>query len=83
MGKKRHSKDRMFITMTEHKWEWGGKKDAANCPIAKLPFFCCSLSLLPFENAVCSPDGIVFDIEQKLKKFTLTKLGKSSVFNYY
>ena len=61
-GKKRHSKDRLFITTTEHKYEWGGKKDDVKVPISKLPFFCCSLSLLPFENPVCSPDGIVFDI---------------------
>lgn len=42
--------------------EWGGKKDAEKVPMSKLPFFCCSLSLTPFKNAMCSPDGIVFDI---------------------
>jgi peptidyl-prolyl cis-trans isomerase-like protein 2 len=62
MGKKRHSKDRMFITMSEHKEDWGGKKDAIKAPIAKLPFNSCSLSLLPFENPVCTKDGIIFDI---------------------
>jgi peptidyl-prolyl cis-trans isomerase-like protein 2 len=30
--------------------------------MTKLPFYCCSLSLTPFKNAVCSPDGIVFDL---------------------
>ena len=62
MGKKRHSKDRLFITNTEHKMEWGGKKDLKKVPMAKLPYYCCSLSLLPFENPVCTENGIVFDI---------------------
>lgn len=26
MGKNRHSKDRLFITQTEHKYLYGGKK---------------------------------------------------------
>ncbi|EGR33135.1 peptidyl-prolyl cis-trans isomerase, putative [Ichthyophthirius multifiliis] len=42
--------------------EWGGKKDPEKVPMTKLPFFCCSLSLTPFKNPVCSPDGIVFDL---------------------
>ena len=62
MGKHNHNKDRLFITATEHKMEWGGKKDPEKVPISKLPFNCCSLSLLPFDNPVCSPDGVVFDI---------------------
>jgi len=62
MGKKRHSKDRLFITSTEHKYEWGGKKDATKAPVAKLPFYCCSLSLMPFEDPVCTKDGTIFDI---------------------
>jgi peptidyl-prolyl cis-trans isomerase-like protein 2 len=31
-------------------------------PIAKLPFSCCALSLLPFENPVCTIEGDVFDV---------------------
>ena len=62
MGKKRHSKDRLYITYNEQKHEWSGKKDTIKVPMSKLPFFCCSLSLLPFENPVCTPDGIIFDI---------------------
>lgn len=53
--------------------DWGGKKslsliysynklDPSQVPISKLPFDCCSISLLPFESPVCSPDGIIFDI---------------------
>jgi len=30
--------------------------------MATLPFNCCALSLQPFSNPVCSPNGIVFDI---------------------
>ena len=62
MGKHKHSKDRMFITYSELKSDWGGKKDPQHIPIAKLPFFCCALSLMPFQNPVCSPDGVVFDV---------------------
>ena len=62
MGKKRHSKDRLFITMTEHKLDWGGKKDPSLRPIAKLPFHCCSLSLQPFRDPVCTPEGTIFDL---------------------
>ena len=39
MGKHKHSKDRMFITASEMKNEWCGKKDPQHVPIAKLPFF--------------------------------------------
>lgn len=43
--------------------EWGGKKDEdEKTPMAQLPFFCCSLSLSPFKNPVCTEEGIVFDI---------------------
>ena len=31
-------------------------------PFVKLPFYCCGLSLSPFENAVCTAEGNVFDI---------------------
>lgn len=62
MGKHRHSKDRLFITMTEHKNEWGGKKDPTQAPIPRLSFNYCPLSLQPFSDPVCSPDGTVFDI---------------------
>ena len=62
MGKKRHSKDRLFITVSEYKRDWGGKKDASLAPIPKLPFYCCALSLQPFQDPVCTPDGIIFDL---------------------
>ncbi|KAJ4962604.1 hypothetical protein NE237_022543 [Protea cynaroides] len=63
MGKKQHSKDRMFITKTEWATEWGGAKSKqASTPFKRLPFYCCSLTFTPFENAGCTIDGSVFEI---------------------
>ncbi|KAF3439061.1 hypothetical protein FNV43_RR17336 [Rhamnella rubrinervis] len=63
MGKKQHSKDRMFITKTEWATEWGGAKSKANStPFKRLPFYCCSVTFTPFEDPVCTADGSVFDI---------------------
>ncbi|CAJ1929278.1 unnamed protein product [Sphenostylis stenocarpa] len=63
MGKKQHSKDRMFITKTEWATEWGGAKSKDNrIPFKRLPFYCCSLTFTPFEEPVCTADGSVFDI---------------------
>ncbi|KVI02727.1 Cyclophilin-like peptidyl-prolyl cis-trans isomerase domain-containing protein [Cynara cardunculus var. scolymus] len=63
MGKKQHSKDRMFITKTEWATEWGGAKSKElRTPFKRLPFYCCALTFTPFEDAVCTKDGSVFDI---------------------
>ncbi|KAL6013061.1 hypothetical protein ACLOJK_003551 [Asimina triloba] len=63
MGKKQHSKDRMFITKTEWATEWGGAKSKqASAPFKRLPFYCCALVFTPFEDPVCTIDGSVFDI---------------------
>ncbi|MFS7894329.1 putative peptidylprolyl isomerase [Helianthus anomalus] len=63
MGKKQHSKDRMFITKTEWATEWGGAKSKElRTPFKRLPFYCCALTFTPFEDAVCTDDGSVFDI---------------------
>ncbi|XP_066355799.1 peptidyl-prolyl cis-trans isomerase CYP65-like [Miscanthus floridulus] len=73
MGKKQHSKDRMFITRTEWATEWGGAKQKdVGTPFKRLPFYCCSLTFLPFEDPVCTVDGSVFDLMSiipYLKKF--------------
>ncbi|KAJ3702865.1 hypothetical protein LUZ61_006570 [Rhynchospora tenuis] len=73
MGKKQHSKDRMFITQTEWKTEWGGAKaKESGTPFKRLPFYCCSLTFTPFEDPVCTADGNVFDmmnIMSYIKKF--------------
>lgn len=99
MGKKQHSKDRMFITKTEWATEWGGAKSKEiRTPFKRLPFYCCSyvffllyfecltivffffllflmnfvllcpffffcsVTFTPFEDAVCTEDGSVFDV---------------------
>ncbi|XP_030532098.1 peptidyl-prolyl cis-trans isomerase CYP65 [Rhodamnia argentea] len=63
MGKKQHSKDRMFITKTEWATEWGGAKSKeTGTPFKRLPFYCCALTFTPFESPACTADGSVFDI---------------------
>lgn len=63
MGKKQHSKDRMFITKTEWATEWGGAKSKeVRTPFKRLPFYCCALTFTPFEDPVCTVDGSVFEI---------------------
>ncbi|KAL1538503.1 cytochrome P450 monooxygenase 65 [Salvia divinorum] len=63
MGKKQHSKDRMFITKTEWATEWGGAKSKElGAPFKRLPFYCCALTFTQFEVPVCTSDGNVFDI---------------------
>ncbi|CAN6448140.1 unnamed protein product [Victoria cruziana] len=79
MGKKQHSKDRMFITKTEWATEWGGAKpkDRDKTPFKRLPFYCCSISFTPFENPVCTDDGSVFDVMNVVPY--ITKYGKHPV----
>lgn len=62
MGKKQHSKDRMYLTTKEWKEEWGGYKSRANAPFKRLPFNCCAITFTPFEDPVCTDDGTVYDI---------------------
>ena len=62
MGKKRHNRDKLYLSAWELKTEGCGKKDTQNIPVAKLPFNYCALSLQPFKNAVCTKEGTVFDI---------------------
>ncbi|KAL3699993.1 hypothetical protein R1sor_018015 [Riccia sorocarpa] len=78
MGKKQHSKDRMFITKTEWATEWGGAKDRdLRVPFKRLPFYCCALTFVPFEDPVCTPEGHVFDILSIVPY--VTKYGKNPV----
>ncbi|KAF8819021.1 peptidyl-prolyl cis-trans isomerase, cyclophilin-type domain-containing protein [Cardiosporidium cionae] len=62
MGKKRHSKDKLYIIPKEYAEDWGGFKSKQIPHFKALPFYCCGLSLLPFENPVCTKNGIVFDV---------------------
>ena len=54
MGKNQHSKDRMFITATEHAGLYRGYKKKTIGLTGALPFDCCALSLLPFDSPVCA-----------------------------
>jgi peptidyl-prolyl cis-trans isomerase-like protein 2 len=62
MGKKKHSKDPMYVTATEWKDSYGGKKNRSTQGGYQLPFDACAMTLGPFETPVCSGDGVVFDI---------------------
>lgn len=58
-GKHRHSQDRMFITATEWRNEYGGKKSAApgsGTTYSPLPFTHCALSLSPYQTPVCTKE---------------------------
>eukprot|EP00629_Pelagomonadales_sp_RCC1024_P000624 CAMPEP_0119281320 /NCGR_PEP_ID=MMETSP1329-20130426/24473_1 /TAXON_ID=114041 /ORGANISM="Genus nov. species nov., Strain RCC1024" /LENGTH=548 /DNA_ID=CAMNT_0007281929 /DNA_START=190 /DNA_END=1833 /DNA_ORIENTATION=- len=62
MGKNQHSKDRMFVTATEHaRGEGGYKKKVERGMTGALPFESCALTLLPFQHPCCARDGILFD----------------------
>ena len=61
MGKKQHSKDRLFITRTEWNTEWGGFKEK-KIHKTHLPFYCCALTLQPFTHPYGTNDGYVFDL---------------------
>ena len=59
MGKKQHSKDRMYLTTKEWAEEWGGHKDRTAQALVQLPFYCCALTFRPFTDPV-SFRGISF-----------------------
>ncbi|EPT27427.1 peptidyl-prolyl cis-trans isomerase, cyclophilin-type domain-containing protein [Toxoplasma gondii TgCatPRC2] len=62
MGKHKHSKDKLYLVQSEYAADWGGyKTKALQLPYKALPFYCCGLSLRPFEDAVCTAEGVVFD----------------------
>lgn len=63
MGKKSAAKDRGYMTATEWRTEGGGFKDRTEgVPFRRLPYNCCAISFLPFEDPVCTDDGTVMDI---------------------
>ena len=59
---------RSYITTTEWKNEWGGKKaarglnDPDHVDFRRLPFDHCALSLQPYETPYADADGHVFDL---------------------
>lgn len=61
--------DKLYITHSEWSGQVGqhsastgttGRKQEGG--FRRLPFYCCSLSLQPFEHPVCTPEGIIFDL---------------------
>nr|CAD2175937.1 unnamed protein product [Meloidogyne enterolobii] len=67
MGKKQHQSDKLYLTTKEWKDIYGGHKDDTATKIQRaqfkrLPFTHCALSFLPFEDPVCTPDGIIYDL---------------------
>ena len=76
MGKNQHSKDRLFLTATEHasgEHRGSGKSSAkVHLPYRTLPYDCCAISFRPFETPLATADGSVFEllnIVPYLKKF--------------
>jgi len=60
---KQFKKDKLYITPTEYANAFGGKKDKVESkPYLTLQFFCCNLSLQPWIDPVCTPEGAIFDL---------------------
>ncbi|KAI9321526.1 peptidyl-prolyl cis-trans isomerase-like 2 [Dichotomocladium elegans] len=61
--------DKLYITHSEWSGEVGQHSASSGITgrtkgdkLRRLPFYCCSLSLQPFEHPVCTSDGIIFDL---------------------
>ena len=68
MGKKQHQQDKLYLTSSEWKNFYGGKKTQATssanvADFRRLPFYCCSLSFQPCKHPYCTSAGHVFDLE--------------------
>ena len=70
MGKKQHQKDKMYLTASEWKTDFGGHKEDVKVRAARLPFDHCALGLTPFTHPVMAPDGTVFDLLFALISFS-------------
>jgi peptidyl-prolyl cis-trans isomerase-like protein 2 len=60
-NKNRNSKNKLYLTVSEQQ-ELAGSKSKSKEKFERLPFYCCSLSLLPFTDPVCTEDGTIYDI---------------------
>eukprot|EP00871_Galdieria_phlegrea_P004118 jgi/Galph1/4707/GphlegSOOS_G3339.1 len=78
MGKHK-TKDRLFVTRTEHESHFGGKAENSSevKTFATLPLGHCALTFQPCENPVCAPDGTVFEVLHILPY--LKKFGKHPI----
>ncbi|KAL8670967.1 MAG: hypothetical protein Q9168_004515 [Polycauliona sp. 1 TL-2023] len=63
--------DKLYITHSEWASEDAysasagsgtSKTNGSNAPFKRLPFNFCAISLQPFDNPVCSPEGTIFDV---------------------
>lgn len=83
MGKKQHQQDKLYVTSSEWKNFYGGKKtEQTNSADAnefrRLPFHCCSLSFQTVKHPYCTTEGHVFDIENIVP--FIKKYGKITSF---
>ena len=65
MGKNQHSKDRLFLTATEHasgEHRGYGRQGQLHLPYRTLPYDCCAISFRPFETPLATADGSVFEL---------------------
>lgn len=69
MGKKQHQKDKLYLTATEWRTIYGGKRSNdeyhthhENAEFKRLPYDHCSLSLQPFRDPYCTSNGVMYDI---------------------
>eukprot|EP01070_Trichotokara_eunicae_P000804 Trichotokara_eunicae@DN1240_c0_g1_i1.p1 len=69
MGKNQHSKDKLYVIQSEYGGQY--KKHREQLPFRSLPFDCCALSLLPFEEPLATRKGLIFD-----KKYILPYIKK-------
>lgn len=67
MGKRQHQKDKMYITSTEWRESYGGKKvessENEHIKFKRLPFDHCSITMAPFEHPYCDEHGNCFDLQ--------------------
>lgn len=68
MGKKQHQSDKLYLTASEWKNFYGGKKTSTESAkdasdFRRLPFNCCALSFQPCKHPYCTIQGHVFDLE--------------------
>lgn len=55
--------DKLYITQTEwSNWFGGARAKKEDTQYKRLPFNCCALSLKPYSDPVCTPDGTIFDL---------------------
>jgi peptidyl-prolyl cis-trans isomerase-like protein 2 len=92
MGKKQHQSDKLYLTASEWKNHFGGKKDNKESAkdakdFRRLPFYCCSLSFQACKHPYCSLEGHVFELEnivpfiKKYSKFISTFAFSGSIIN--